>query len=156
MLRVRLDDVDWRILRELQEDARITNVELARRIGLSPPPCLRRVRALEEAGVITGYRTLLDSRALGLDITAFALVGLAGQSERDLLAFEAHVAGWPLVRESHLVTGEFDFLLKCVATDFPAFQSFVLEELTAAENVDSVRTALVIRKSKDVPDVPVA
>ena len=120
-MKVRLDDIDWRILAELQQDARITNIELSRRVGISPPPCLRRVRALEEAGIVAGYRALLDPRALGYDVDAFVFVGLASQSERDLAAFEAEVGGWPLVRECYILSGEVDFLLKCVATDLEDF-----------------------------------
>ena len=105
-----LDQTDWKILRELQDDARITNVELARRVGISPPPCLRRVRALEQSGIITGYRTLVDIKALGYDVVAFAFVGLVGQSEQDLQAFGRKVAGWPIVRECHILSGDIDFL----------------------------------------------
>ena len=149
-----LDQTDWKILRELQDDARITNVELARRVGISPPPCLRRVRALEQSGIITGYRTLVDIKALGYDVVAFAFVGLVGQSEQDLQAFGRKVAGWPIVRECHILSGDIDFLLKCVTRDLSAFQSFVVDELTAAENVDHVRTALTIRSIKDEAGPP--
>jgi DNA-binding Lrp family transcriptional regulator len=149
-----LDQTDWKILRELQDDARITNVELARRVGISPPPCLRRVRAMEESGIITGYRTLVDIKALGYDVVAFAFVGLVGQSEQDLQAFGRKVAGWPIVRECHILSGDIDFLLKCVTRDLSSFQSFVVDELTAAENVDHVRTALTIRSLKDEAGLP--
>ena len=89
------------ILRELQADGRITNVELARKVGISAPPCLRRVRALEEAGLIRGYAALLDDRALGYDVTAFAMVGLHSQAEADLIAFEERVRGSPIVRDCY-------------------------------------------------------
>jgi DNA-binding Lrp family transcriptional regulator len=154
-MKVRLDEIDWRILAELQMNARITNIELSRRVGISPPPCLRRVRALEEAGIVAGYRALLDSRALGYDVEAFVFVGLSSQSERDLAAFEAEIAGWPLVRESYILSGEVDFLLKCTASDLQNFQSFVIDVLTHAANVASVRTALIIRKIKDGGAVPI-
>lgn len=149
-----LDQTDWKILRELQDDARITNVELARRVGISPPPCLRRVRAMEESGIIAGYRTLVDIQALGYDVVAFAFVGLVRQSEQDLQAFGRKVANWPIVRECHILSGEIDFLLKCVTRDLASFQSFVVDELTAAENVDHVRTALTIRSLKDEASLP--
>lgn len=149
-----LDQTDWKILRELQDNARITNVELARRVGISPPPCLRRVRALEEAGIISGYRTRLDIHTLGYEVVAFAFVGLERQSEQDLQAFGRTVADWPIVRECHILSGEIDFLLKCVARDLPTFQSFIVDELTAAENVDHVRTALTIRCIKDEACLP--
>ena len=149
-----LDAIDWRILAELQNDGRMTNVELARRVGISAPPCLRRVRALEEAGLIRGYRALLDPRGLGYDIVAFAMVGLGHQSEADLVAFENRVAGWPMVRECHAVSGDVDFILKCTARDFPSFQAFIIDELTKAENVTSVRTALTLRRVKDAGVAP--
>ncbi|NVK36038.1 MAG: Lrp/AsnC family transcriptional regulator [Rhodobacteraceae bacterium] len=154
-MKVRLDSIDWHILKELQDDGRMTNVELARRVGISAPPCLRRVRALEEVGLIRGYRTLLDEKQLGYDVTAFAMVGLHSQTEADLLAFEKKVNEWSIVRESHILSGEVDFLLKCVAPDLQAFQTFIISELTATQNVDSVRTALTIRRNKDEPIVPV-
>ncbi len=155
-MKARLDAVDWRILKELQAHGRMTNVELASRVGISAPPCLRRVRALEEAGIIQGYRALLDEKALGYDLTAFVFVGLASQAEADLLAFEERVRGWSIVRESHLASGEIDFVLKCVAPDLRSFQTFVIEQLTKAPNVESVRTSLVLRKVKDEPAVPMA
>ncbi|MEZ5926765.1 MAG: Lrp/AsnC family transcriptional regulator [Hyphomicrobiaceae bacterium] len=147
-MKVKLDDIDRRILAELQSDGRMTNVELASRVGISAPPCLRRVRALEEAGIITGYRALLDAGKLGFSLTAFAMVGLANQSESDLTAFEERVAGWPIVRECTMLSGEIDYMLKCVAPDLQSFQDFVIGKLTAAPNVASVKTALVIRTAK--------
>ncbi len=154
-MKARLDAIDWKILRELQDDGRMTNVELARRVGISAPPCLRRVRALEEAGIILSYRTLVDEKQLGYDVTAFAMVGLHSQSESDLVAFQSLAGGWEAVREAYMLSGEVDFLLKCVAADLQSFQSFVIDELTAAPNVASVRTALTIRRTKDVPIVPI-
>lgn len=154
-MRVRLDTIDWRILRELQADGRITNVTLASRVGLSPPPCLRRVRALEDAGLISGYTVLLDEAALSFSLTAFAMVGLHNQSETDLRAFENRVIGWPLVREAYMLSGESDYMLKCVASDLPAFQAFVLDQLTAAPNVASIKTYLTIRRTKREPGVPI-
>ena len=151
-----LDAIDWRILKELQADGRMTNVELARRVGISAPPCLRRVRALEEAGIIEGYRALIDEKALDFDVTAFAMVGLSSQSEAGLVAFETKVMGWSIVRECYMLSGDIDFILKCVAPDIRAFQAFVIEELTRAPEVDSVRTSLVIRRLKHEPAVPVA
>ncbi|ALV28003.1 Lrp/AsnC family transcriptional regulator [Pannonibacter sp. Q-1] len=154
-MKARLDAIDWHILDELQQDGRMTNVELARRVGISAPPCLRRVRALEEAGLIRGYRTLLDEKQLGYEVTAFAMVGLHSQTEADLNGFEERVNSWPIVRECFMLSGEVDFLLKCVAPDLQTFQTFIIRELTAAPNVDSVRTALTIRRTKDEPTVPI-
>ena len=127
----RLDAIDWKILKELQGDGRMTNVELARRVGISAPPCLRRVRALEEAGFIKGYRGLLDEKLLGFEVTVFAMVHLSSQAEADLAAFEAFVRAQPIVRECWMLSGEIDFILKCVAPNLAAFQAFVAE-LTAA------------------------
>ncbi|MDQ8700301.1 Lrp/AsnC family transcriptional regulator [Hyphomicrobium sp. LHD-15] len=150
---LRLDATDRRILRELMADGALTNVALAQRVGLSAPPCLRRVRALEDAGVIQGYTALVDERALGFELTAFAMVGLHSQSEPDLRAFENRVLGWAVVREAYMLSGESDYILKCVAPDLPAFQDFILKELTAAPNVASVKTSLAIRRAKLAPGV---
>ena len=103
-----LDEIDLKILSEIQADGRITNVELAKRVGISPPPCLRRVRTLEEAGYIQGYRGLLDPRKLGFDVTVFASVHLSSQAEADLRAFEDFVRAEPLVRECWMLSGEVD------------------------------------------------
>lgn len=151
----RLDQTDWRILKELMADGSVTNVALAARVGLSAPPCLRRVRALEEAGVITGYTALVDEAALGFEVTAFALVGLHAQAEADLRAFENRVLGWPIVREAYMLAGESDYILKCVAADMTTFQDFILKQLTAAPNVASVKTQLAIRRAKLAPGVAV-
>ncbi|MEM8823672.1 MAG: Lrp/AsnC family transcriptional regulator [Pseudomonadota bacterium] len=150
----KLDSIDRQILAELQADGRMTNVELARRVGISAPPCLRRVRALEESGLIQGYHADVDARTLGFEVQVFAMVSLLRQAESDLSAFEALARQWPLVRECHMLNGEIDFILKCVAPDLSTFQSFLTGQLTAAENVASVKTSLVIRGAKDVPGVP--
>jgi DNA-binding Lrp family transcriptional regulator len=149
----RLDAIDRKILKELQADGRITNVELARRVGISAPPCLRRVRALEEAGFVKGYRALLDEKKLGYEVTIFALVHLSSQAETDLAAFETFVRSQPLVRECWMLSGEIDFILKCVAPDLKTFQAFV-EKLTSAPNVRNVKTSLVLRQSKDAAILP--
>ncbi len=154
MASTRLDPIDRKILAELQADGRMTNVELAKRVGISAPPCLRRVRTLEEAGFIRGYHADVDPRELGFEVQVFANVGLQSQAEADLSAFEARCREWPLVRECHMLNGEVDFILKCVAPDLSTFQRFLTEELTAAANVASVKTALVIRGAKDQPGVP--
>ena len=155
MPRVKLDRIDRRILRDLQEQGRITNVELSRRAGISAPPCLRRVRALEEAGFIRGYHADVEPKALGFNVTVFAQVGLASQAEVDLEAFEKMVGGWPEVRECHMLAGEVDFLLRVVAADWDAYQHFLTTRLTAAPNVSHVKSALSIRVSKTVPGVPI-
>lgn len=150
----KLDEIDRKILAELQADGRMTNVALAERVGISAPPCLRRVRALEVAGYIKGYHADVDSRELGFEVQVFAMVGLGSQAEADLAAFEQRCREWPLVRECHMLNGEIDFILKCVAPDLSSFQSFLTEELLTARNVASVKTSLVIRCAKDDPGVP--
>ncbi|PIE16612.1 MAG: AsnC family transcriptional regulator [Rhodobacterales bacterium] len=150
----KLDSIDRMILAELQGDGRMTNVELAKKVGISAPPCLRRVRTLEENGYIRGYYADVDARELGFEVQVFAMVGLVSQAEADLSAFEEKCRGWPLVRECHMLNGEVDFILKCVAPDLSSFQNFLTEDLTAADNVASVKTSLVIRGAKDEPGVP--
>jgi DNA-binding Lrp family transcriptional regulator len=152
---VKLDRIDRRILRDLQENGRMTNVELAERAGISAPPCLRRVRALEEGGVIKGYHADLGAAALGYHVTVFAHVGLSSQAEHDLKAFEDLVNSWEQVRECHMLAGETDFLLKIVAEDWDAYQKFLTTKLTTAPNVSHVKSALAIRTAKLLPGVPV-
>lgn len=154
MQKVKLDAIDLKILAELQANGRITNVELAKRVDISAPPCLRRVRALEEAGLIRGYHADLDPKLLGYQVTIFVQVGLAHHADSDLRAFEAMVRGWPIVRECFMLQGDYDFLLKCVARDLEEFQAFLTEDLTAAPLVDRTRTAISIRESKREPGVP--
>jgi DNA-binding Lrp family transcriptional regulator len=153
--RIKLDRIDRRILRDLQEDGRMTNVDLAQRAGISAPPCLRRVRALEEAGYIKGYHAAIDPEAMGYGVTAFAHVGLVSQAEADLMAFEERISTWPEVREAHMLTGEADFLLKIVAADWDSYHKFLTARLTSAPNVSHVRSALTIRRSKFEPGVPI-
>ncbi len=155
MQRIKLDAIDRRILAELQEDGRMTNVELARRVQISPPPCLRRVRALEEAGFIKGYHAVLDPKLLGYEVSVYVMVGLSSQADADLRAFEEQVRGWPIVRECAMLNGQDDFILKCVAPDLSAFQTFLTEKLTKAKNVAHVKTSLIVRTSKHEPGVPV-
>ena len=155
MRRVKLDKIDRKILRDLQDKGRMPNVELARRAGISAPPCLRRLRALEDAGYIRGYHADVASDALGFGVTIFAHVGLTSQAEADLVAFEQLVDDWPLVRECHMLAGETDFLLKIVAEDWDNYQRFLTEDLTAAPNVSHVKSMLAIRASKYKFGVPV-
>ncbi|MBB4097544.1 MULTISPECIES: Lrp/AsnC family transcriptional regulator [Sphingomonas] len=153
---MRFDDIDVRILGLLQDNGRMTNVELAERVGLTAPPCLRRVRALEQQGAITGYHAALDPAALGYNLTVFAMVSLKSQAESDLRAFEQMVADIPEVRECHMLNGEIDFILKIVAPDLQSFQHILTTRLTPAPNVEHVKTSLTIRTSKALPGVPVA
>jgi DNA-binding Lrp family transcriptional regulator len=156
MRRVKLDTTDRRILHDLQAEGRITNVKLARHAGISPPPCLRRVRMLEAADIIRGYHADIEPKALGFNVTVFAQVGLSSQAEPDLESFEALVRSWPEVRECHMLAGETDFLLKVVAEDWDAYQRFLTTRLTVAPNVNHVKSALSIRTSKSAPGIPIA
>lgn len=149
------DEIDRQIMAHLQADGRMTNVDLADRVGLTAPPCLRRVRTLEEKGAIRGYHADLDPVWLGYTITVFAMVSLKSQAETDLEAFEAHVANIPEIRECYMLNGDIDFILKIVARDLSSFQQFLTTKLTTAPNVAHVRTSLTIRSSKSLPGVPV-
>ena len=153
--KTKLDTVDRKILADLQANGRMTNVELAARAGISAPPCLRRVRALEDSGVIRGYHADIDGDALGYTVMIFAFVGLTSQAETDLQDFEKMVGDWDMVRECHMLMGETDFLLKIVAYDWDDFQRFLTTKLTPAPNVSHVKTALSIRSRKIRPGVPV-
>ena len=148
-----LDAIDLRILAELQADGRITNVDLASRVGLSAPPCLRRVRRLEESGVLRGYHADVEPSALGFEVTFFAIVGLESQKQIVLDAFEAEVIGWPEVRECHMIRGGGDFLLRLVARD-TAHENVLTARLTSALNVLRVQTLQTIRVGKQAAGVP--
>ena len=150
-----VDSIDRRILAALQEDGRMTNVDLARHVGLTAPPCLRRVKALEDRGVISSYHAVIDPARMGYTITVFAMVSLRRQAEADLRAFEEHVATLPEVRECHMLNGEIDFMLKVVARDLQSFQQFLTSKLTPAPNVASVKTSLTIRTAKSLVGVPI-
>ena len=154
MRRQKLDRIDLRILAELQDHGRMTNVELARRAGISAPPCLRRLRALEQSGYIKGYHAQLDAEALGFEVTFFALVGLDSQAESVLQAFEREVGAWPEVRECHMARGPNDFVLKLVARN-TAHENALTQKLTSAAHVVTVQTIQVIRTAKLSPGVPV-
>lgn len=149
-----LDKIDRRLLAELQAEGRVTNVDLARRVGLTAPPCLRRIRTLEEEGVIRGYHADLDASKLGYAISVFAMVSLRSQAEESLRAFEEHIKTLPEVRECHMLNGEIDFILKIVSRDLQSFQEFLTSKLTPAPNVASVKTSLTIRTAKHLPGVP--
>ena len=151
---MKFDEIDRKIMALLQENGRMTNVELAERVGLTAPPCLRRVRALEESGAIRGYHAALDPEWLGFHLKVFAMVSLRSQADRDLAAFEEYARRFPEIRECHMLMGEVDFLLKIMARDYESFQKFVTTHLTTAPNVESVKTTIVIRSEKELPGVP--
>jgi len=153
MRRAKLDRIDLKILSDLQADGRMTNVELARRAGISAPPCLRRLRALEKSGYIRGYHARLEAETLGFEVSFFALVGLDSQAETVLTAFEQAVGGWPEVRECHMARGPHDFVLKLVARN-TAHENALTQKLTSAPHVVTVQTIQVIRTAKLEPGVP--
>jgi DNA-binding Lrp family transcriptional regulator len=154
-VKLTLDAVDLQIIKDLQSDGRITNVQLAENAGISAPPCLRRVRALEESKVIEGYHATLNAKALGFQVMIFAQVGLSSQSDADLRAFEAKVLEWPLVRECYLIAGDADFFLKIVARDWDEYQEFYTTHLSPSPLIKSIQSKLVIRAPKLEPGVPV-
>ena len=150
-----MDSIDLKLLALLQENGRMTNVELAQKVGLTAPPCLRRIRALEQSGIIRAYHADIDASKMGFSITVFAMVSLKSQAEADLRAFETYLHSIPEVRECHMLNGEIDFMLKIVARDLQSFQELLTSRLTSARNVNSVKTSLTIRTAKDMPGVPI-
>ncbi len=155
MKNVKLDEIDLLILRELQANGRATNVELAKKAGISAPPCLRRLRSLEKAGLIRGYHADIAPDKLGYGLTVFIHVGLANHSETDLNNFAKLVDTWPQVRASYMLTGETDFLLKVVAEDWEAFQKFLTSQLAGSPNVIHVKSYPAMRRTKYEPGVPI-
>lgn len=143
-----LDEIDRRILARLQEDARISNADLARAVALSPSPCLRRVRALEERGVIRRFVALLDPVALGLGVSVFVQVRLERQVEQALERFEAALLGRPEVLECYLMTGDADYLLRIVVPDLPAYERFLVDHLTRVPGVASIRSSFALKQVK--------
>jgi len=151
-----LDTIDLSILAVLQRNGRASNVAIAEQTHLTAPPVLRRTRTLEEAGYIKGYHARLDAKRLGFEVSAFLFVGLKRQSETDVKAFEARVGTWALVRECYSLSGQTDFLMKCVAHDMTELQGFVTNTLSATDNVDAVRTAFCVSVIKDEPTPPLS
>ena len=155
MVRDKLDRIDLQILQYLQDNGRITNVDLASKIGISSPPCLRRVRVLENNGSIRGYHADINPESLGYGVLVFAQVGLNSQAEADLAAFESLTRSWDEVREVHMLAGETDFLLKIVAIDWDSYQRFLTQKLTPAPNVSVIKSSLAIRSAVQRPGVPI-
>lgn len=155
MRRLKLDQIDKKILRDLQKEGRMTNVELAQNAGISAPPCLRRVRALETSGYIQGYHAKINPALMGYGVTVFAMVKLESHAEKDMHKFEKQISNWDVVRECYMVAGDVDFLLRIVAKDWDSYQDFLTHHLTAAPNVMSVKSSLAIRASKNDPGIPI-
>lgn len=152
---MKLDDIDRKIIHDLQEDGRLTNVELARRCNISAPPCLRRVRQLEEAGIIKSYHAVIDPQSMGYNVTIFAQVTLKSQSDEDLRSFESLVGTWPMVRECYLISGGCDYFMKICAKDWDDYQSFYGNVLGKSPLVTQIQTYLVIRDAKNLPGIPI-
>ena len=141
-----LDNTDRRILRVIQEEARVSNSELAERVGLSPSPCWRRVRTLEESGVNERYVTLVNAKAVGLPINVFATVTLEKQAESALELFEKAVKKRPEVMECNLMTGEFDYLLRVVVPDLAAYERFLMDHLTRIKGIASIKSSFSLKQ----------
>ena len=152
--KTKLDQIDLQILKELQLNGRISNVELANLVNISPPSCLRRVKALENTNFIKGYNAEINAELLNFKVTVFAYVGLESQAEIDLQTFESYISVFPEVRECHMLMGEVDFLLKIVAKDWDDFQKFLTSKLTPAPKISNVKTSLNIRSTKDLAGIP--
>ena len=150
-----LDEIDRRILVELQRDGRLTNQDLAGRIGVSPSPCWRRVRALEDAGVIKGYAALVEPAALGLNVSVFTQVSLERQEKKALQVFETAVGEWPEIMECYLMTGDADYLLRVVVPDLAAYERFLMTRLTRIRGIASIKSSFALRSVKYRTDLPV-
>lgn len=150
----KLDEIDLIILRSLQEDGRMSNVDLAARAGISAPPCLRRLRNLEESGYITGYTARLNAASLGYAITAFVKVSLASTTDADMQKFMEQISRWPQVREAYAMTGDSDFMLKIVAKDWDDYQGFLMNTLPTAHAIGTNKSYLTVKTIKDAGDVP--
>jgi DNA-binding Lrp family transcriptional regulator len=156
MLNSGFDEIDRRILRALQENARVSNVELAERVGISPSPCWRRVRDLEQRGVISRYVTLLDPGSIGLPVSVVIQVSLERQVEAALETFESAVAKWPEVMECYLMTGDADYMLRVVVADLAAYQRFLLDHLTRVPGVASIKSSFALKQVKYGTALPLA
>ena len=141
-----LDEIDLRILRRLQTDTSVSNVDLAAAVGLSQSPCLRRVRQLEARGVIARQVALVDQNAVGLPVSVFLQVSLERQVEDALRVFEAAVAAWPEVMECYLMTGNADYMLRVVAADLGAYERFLMDHLTRVPGVASIRSSFALKQ----------
>jgi DNA-binding Lrp family transcriptional regulator len=142
------DATDTKILHLLQDNAKLTNVELASRVNLSPSPCLARVRALEQNGIISRYVTLLDPGKLGLGISVFIQITMERQVERDLKDFQAEMTKYDEVMECYLMTGDFDYLIRVVVSDMPALERFIVDKLTKISGISNIKSSLALKQVK--------
>lgn len=150
----KVDDIDMIILRALQEDGRVSNVDLAEKAGISAPPCLRRLRHLEDTGLVKGYTARINGPALGYNITVFIKIALASTTDTDLKAFMEKIQEWPQVREAYALAGDSDFLLKVVAKDWDDYQRFLLEVLPTAPSIGTNKSYLTVKTIKDTGGIP--
>lgn len=153
--KLKLDKIDRKILSDLQSNGRMTNVELADRAGISAPPCLRRVRALEDNEIIRGYYARLNEKKLGFGLTAFVTIRLKEQSDNDMVAFEQAIAENDNIREAYVISGDYDYMLRIVAQDWEEYQDLLSNKLTRITNVASVRTSVKVKTAKFMPGVPI-
>lgn len=151
----KLDVIDRKILRAIQQDARVSNLELAKTVGLSPTPCLRRVRRLESDGVIAGYAAVLDQRRVGLPVSVFAQVRMDSHDNDTLARFEETVRAWPEILECYLMTGARDYLLRIVVEDVAAYERFIKEKLTRIPGIGSIESSFALNQIKHVSALPI-
>jgi Lrp/AsnC family leucine-responsive transcriptional regulator len=156
MLKMDIDDIDRRILTVLQENGRATNHEISERVGLSPSPCLRRIRALEKNGAIQNYVALVNPDAIGLAVTAFVRVRLSGQDDRHLAEFERAISAFPEIMECYLMTGEADYQLRVLVASLGHFEDFLRQKLTRIEGVSQVNSSFALRPIVYRTDLPIA
>lgn len=156
MPKIALDRLDYRILHQLQNDARLTNLELSEKIGLSPSPCLRRVKALEQAGIIKRYVAIVDAVAVGLPISAFVNVSLHSQGQEALEVFQGRVATYPEVMECYLMTGTSDYLLRVVVPDLEHYERFLAEKLTRIPGIGNIQTSFALKPVVYKTELPLA
>lgn len=154
MVDVKLDSIDLKILRLLQENSKITNLELSKRIGLSPAPTLERVKKLEQSGVIQSYHAKVDATKLGLNVSTFVLVSLAWQKENALENFINKIEGIDEVTEGYIITGDGDFLLRIVCQDIPAYEQLLFKKLSQIEEVERLKTLMTLSKVKKTKILP--
>lgn len=150
-----LDDIDRKILRLLQEDCRLTMQEIADRVGLSASPCHRRIKMMEDSGLIRGYVALVDQRKMGLPVSVFVSIKLERQREKDLEAFSKAISRWPEVLECYLMTGHRDYLLRVVVEDLPAYEKFLKQKLTLVPGIASIESSFALDQIKYSIAVPV-
>ena len=155
MTKKNIDRIDLKILRILQDEGRISNLDLSKKIDMTPPPTLRRVRDLEDKGYIDGFRANINPEKLGFDLTAWIFISLKNQNEESLNSFEKLVWGWENIRECYMLNGEIDFILKCVSKNMSEFNNFLTKNITSNDNISSVKTAFMIKNTKKLGTVPI-